>query len=140
MNIKSKHFAKYYNLFAGLLDSLTGFLLVCSPVFVLSMLGINEPSNSLVFIRYIGVFVFSTGASYFISFAEKYLNTQGLILSIVIWHITCLTRILVALFIVTQVLWGELSTPWLLVGASDLSIALFQIYLIQINRVFLNAK
>lgn len=134
MNIKSKYFPKLYNLFAGLLDSLTGIVLIFNPVFILSIMGISESFDSIVFIKYVGVFVFSTGASYFFTFAEKYFKIPSLSLSILIWHITSLTRILVAIFVFLKVLQGELSIPWLLVGFSDLSLALFQVYLIQLNR------
>jgi len=137
MNIKSTYFPKYYNLFAGLLDGLTGIILVFNPVFILSILGISAAPDSIIFIKYVGVFVFSTGASYFFSFAEKYFKIPSLNLSILIWHITSLTRISVSIFVFIKVFQVELSMPWLLVGLSDLSLAVFQIYLIQLNRNYI---
>ena len=128
----------YYNILAGLLDTFTGVVLIIRPDIILSIMGASEISMPDIFLRYVGVFVMATGLTYFISFLHAYYCITYIQLSLVIWTTSSLVRLCVAGFVFSQVYLGTLSVSWLLVASSDLTLALFQCYLLNIWKASTN--
>lgn len=131
MKNKTLTFAKNYNLFAGTLDSLTGVALIFKPILILYFMGLEEPTENGIFLKFVGVFVLSTGASYFIPNFYKMLGVPYNLLSFVILVVTSITRVLISSFVFSKIFLGELPLPWVIVGLSDLLLAVYQIYLLR---------
>ena len=129
---------KYYNILAGLLDTLTGIILIIKPDVILSIMGASEISMPNIFLKYVGVFVMATGLTYFISFSYRSFNITFIQLSLVLWTTSSLVRLCVASFVFSQVYLSTLSASWLLVAFSDLSLALFQYYLLTLWKTRTN--
>ena len=103
------------------MDASTGVMLVFMPELVLRIFKIEGvEAGSLDFLRWIGVFVGSVGLSY--GFALKG-RTQGE----VVWAITSLVRILVALFLTVQIAAGRMPVAWAGVAVTDAVVAVVQI-------------
>lgn len=135
---KSLSHIKYYNFLAGLLDTLTGIVLIIKPDIILSIMGASEISMPDIFLKYVGVFVMATGLTYFISFFNSFFNITYIQLSLVLWTTSSLVRLCVAGFVLLQICLSTLSAPWLLVAFSDLSLAVFQFYLLSIWKLRIN--
>lgn len=117
----------------GLCDALTGIGLLLVPTLVLQILGTTVAPETLVFVQYIGVFVFAVGLSYFLPyFIGKQLCSRDQRICYT-WIVTAVIRICVASFVVLQLLLGGLSINWLLVAVTDASLAAVQFY--YLNRV-----
>lgn len=129
---------KYYNILAGLLDTLTGMVLIAKPDIILSIMGASEISMPDIFLKYVGVFVMATGLTYFISLFYTFFNITFIQLSLVLWTTSSLVRLCVAGFVFSQVYLSALSLSWLLVAFSDLSLALFQYYLLTLWKARTN--
>jgi hypothetical protein len=129
---------KYYNIIAGLLDTLTGIVLIAKPNIILSIMGASEIDMPNIFLKYVGVFVMATGLTYFISFFNSFFNITYIQLSLVLWTTSSLVRLCVASFVFSQVYLSALSLSWLLVAFSDLSLAVFQFYLLSIWKLRIN--
>ncbi len=99
------------------MDASTGLLLVAAPGWVLATLGIDGvPEASLIFLRWIGVFVGSVGLSYA-------LVRRGDREGETVWRITALVRTLVAVFVTASIAAGALVPSWVGVAATDALVA-----------------
>ena len=119
----------------GICDLLTGIFLIFDPEFTLKMMLIKDLPGQLVFLKYIGSFVLCTGAYYFLPFF--YWSNPGnfKIFTKHVWICTSLARLIIACFVITQIVLGALSLDWISVPISDLSIAVIQIYYLRIRAL-----
>ncbi|GAA5484261.1 hypothetical protein [Haloferula sargassicola] len=100
------------------MDATTGLLLVFCPAWVLAALKIEGVSpESLVFLRWIGVFVGSVGLSY--GWALRGAGET-------VWKFTALVRTLVAAFVTVSIVDGSLVPAWAGVAATDAVVAVVQ--------------
>jgi hypothetical protein len=109
---------------AGAMDTATGLLLIVSPAWVLQRIGISVPTESLVFMGWIGTFVLSVGLSYGFALVRPRYGEP-------VWWLTSLVRISVALYVLLHVWNGSLATRWLLVAGTDAAVALVQCILLR---------
>lgn len=120
-------FLKFWSIAVGLMDAVTGLLLVVAPELVLRMLRIPSPSpDALVFLSWIGVFVAGVGLSYAMALGKRARGET-------VWAFTAMMRILVALFLMVKILEGSLLAVWGVVAVSDALVGVFQIVLIRAN-------
>lgn len=123
--------ALQYNLLVGLCDAVTGILLVLHPELTLKMMFISNIPNDLVYMRFIGAFVFSVGASYLIpSFAAKELQISWMKC---VWIVTALIRTSVSLLVISQIASGDLDPAWITVSIVDALFAVMQIIFLRIG-------
>lgn len=107
---------------AGAMDAGTGLMLILFPELVLRLLGIPEPPpEARTFLRWIGVFVASTGLSYLWAL-------RGGIAAETVWGFTAMIRLAVAIFLTVMILSGALPAPWALVAVADAAVAAVQIF------------
>ncbi|MCU0797658.1 MAG: hypothetical protein MUF31_17185 [Akkermansiaceae bacterium] len=104
----------------GLMDALTGLMLIVCPAWVLSQLGLAEMAGeSMLFLRWIGVFVASVGMSYAWAFRGD---------GSAVWRFTSLVRVMVAVFVTANIVAGSLAPAWAGVAVTDAVVAAVQIY------------
>lgn len=125
----SRRNANFYNFAVGSCDASTGLLLMFSPELVLRLLMITQEFSESVLLQFVGAFVFSTGATYFIPllFAG---SRRYAIATRAIWASTALVRIVVSIFIFSQILLDKLAVQWVIVAVVDFGFALVQSYLL----------
>jgi hypothetical protein len=114
-----------YQILIALSDSATGLLLLLAPAFTLRLMGVSAPEDALVFISWIGAFVFAVGlccawGAWMMVFCpcERRLET--------VWLLTALVRASVAIFVFQRVLAGTLDPGWLTVAFTDGACVLVQ--------------
>jgi hypothetical protein len=107
-----------YQLLIGLSDTMTGALLVLAPAFALRLMFLEAPDSALIYISYIGAFVFSVGLACLYGALLIYRKQLGRRVETV-WLLTALTRGSVALFVVVQVAVHSLAAGWLTVAVTD---------------------
>jgi hypothetical protein len=114
-----------YQILTGLSDSSTGLLLILSPASTLHLMRLHAASDALPFLSYIGAFVLSVGIA---CLYGAFLTTRsGFTAKLeVVWLLTAITRGIVAVFVITQILAGTLETGWITVAVSDGGFALLQ--------------
>jgi len=107
-----------YQAAIGLSDTLTGALLNVAPAFALGLLGVHAPLEALVFVSWVGAFVFAVGLS----------CLYGLWLLIrprcpgrleAVWLLTAFCRASVAIFLTQRVASGAMAGGWLRIAAFD---------------------
>ena len=118
----------------GLCDALTGVGLLLFPELVLSILGTTVAAESLVYIRYIGVFVFGVGLIYFVPYFVAANLDQRFDRILYSWTVTALIRLCVASFVVVELCLGGLGLHWLLVALTDATLAVVQVYFIKQSK------
>lgn len=117
-------FLRFWSVAVGVMDALTGLILIFAPTVVLGLLGISPPSqDALVFLNWIGVFVTAVGLSYSMALGRRGWGEA-------VWAFTALVRLAVALFLTVNILSGVLAMAWALVGISDGLVALVQIVIL----------
>jgi len=127
----------FLNLGAGLMDGLTGLLLMVSPVFTFRLMGISCPAECHLFVSYLGVFVFSVGVAHFLTgkFPEDAVARERWK---TIWLITSIVRLSVAGFVSVRIALGHLEPAWSSVAATDFGVALLFLFLL--HQRILHAK
>lgn len=111
---------KWWSVGTGAMDAVTGLLLIVAPLLVLQLLGIAPLANeALVFLNWIGVFVMAVGMSYGLALTGRARGEA-------VWMFTGLVRAMVAIFLISKVLFGALEPAWLLVAAGDGIVAAVQ--------------
>ena len=110
---------------AGFCDGITGVLLMCVPLWTLHLMGIHTAPTEPVYVRFIGVFVFSVGSSYFFPVVR---GDQGSLCAV--FGVTTWIRICVAVFVIWAICGGRLVTPWISVAGVDIVLALLQIWIL----------
>lgn len=117
-----KVFLRWWNVGVGAMDACTGMLLMVAPVLTLRMMGLQPiGAEALVFLSWMGAFVFAVGVSYFLALRDDQAQ-QGEI----IWKMTALVRAVIACFVVIKVAQGSLEPLWLSVAATDAMVAVVQ--------------
>ncbi|HUY82785.1 MAG TPA: hypothetical protein VMU92_13750 [Acidobacteriaceae bacterium] len=124
--MKTRTLILIYHFIAGLSDTATGLLLLFAPAFTLRLMGVTEVPHPLYYVRYIGVFVLSVGATYLLIPAvvrdapdvSTWWRAQ--------WAITAFIRALVALFVLWQVILGVMEGAWIAVFFTDATYAAIQ--------------
>ena len=106
-----------YLLLTGFSDTLTGALLMAAPDFTLQLMQLRAPQESLVFLSFIGAFVYGA----YIAFQGGSRTKVE-----VVWLLTAFTRASVAIFVIEQVLALTLDPGWLMVAATDGTFVLIQ--------------
>lgn len=107
-----------YQLLIGLSDTLTGALLIVAPELMLRLMRLQAPSNALIYVSFIGAFVFSVGLACLYGALLAYKGGCRTKLEVV-WLLTAITRASVAIFVIGQVLASTLDAGWLTVAATD---------------------
>jgi hypothetical protein len=107
-----------YQLLIGLSDTLAGALLIFAPELALRLMFLEAPDDGLIYVSFIGAFVFSVGVACLYGAFLTYQGQLGKRLETV-WMLTALTRCSVAFFVIGQVALGALSVGWLTVAATD---------------------
>ncbi|MGB6728955.1 MAG: hypothetical protein WBE74_23885 [Terracidiphilus sp.] len=114
-----------YQLLIAFSDTTTGALLMVAPAFTLRLMGLRAPSDSLVYVSFIGAFVLSVGLACLYGALLVYRGGCRGRLEIV-WLLTAFTRASVAIFVMGQFLASTLATGWLTVAAADGACVLIQ--------------
>ncbi|MEY3898051.1 MAG: hypothetical protein RLZZ214_3572 [Verrucomicrobiota bacterium] len=123
--MKKIKFLKFWSVAVGVMDAVTGLLLIFVPALVLGMLRIERPSpEALVFLSWIGVFVCGVGLSYGLALGKRSHGEA-------VWIFTALIRSLVAVFLVVRIVHGSLSPAWTAVAVSDALVAIVQIVVLR---------
>jgi len=118
-------FIRFWSIAVGAMDACTGMLLIFTPAQVLALLQIPPIGNeSMLFLRWIGVFVAGVGLSYLFALGRR---GQGEM----IWYATALIRAMVAVFLTTSTLTGEMPMAWLAVAIADALVAVIQVAIIR---------
>jgi hypothetical protein len=121
-------FVLLLSLAAGLLDSTTGALLVTIPETTLRLFGATMPGGGGdILMRFVGAFVMGVGLSYLWGLATSRFDQRAQRLHGV-WGATAAIRICIAAFTFTAVATRHLEPAWLVVGFSDATLALIQIW------------
>ncbi|MEN8678469.1 MAG: hypothetical protein ABF391_00345 [Akkermansiaceae bacterium] len=123
--MNSKRFISLFHYGTGLMDALTGLCLIVLPSWTLGLMGVNPPGD-LVFLSYIGVFVFAIGASHFLvgQFPSDIASRERWK---TIWKVSALARLCVAVFVLVKITSGQLETAWISVTATDFIVAMILI-------------
>lgn len=107
-----------YQMLIGLSDTFTGALLMVAPELTLRLMHLQAPSDALIYVSFIGAFVFSVGLACLYGALLAYKGNYRTKLEVV-WLLTAFARASVANFVITQVLSSTLETGWLTVAAMD---------------------
>jgi hypothetical membrane protein len=114
-----------YQLLTGCSDTATGALLMIAPELTLRLMGLHADAGALVYISFIGAFVFSVGLACLYGAMVAFRRGNRTKLEVV-WLLTAITRASVAIFIVGRVLVSSLDPGWLTVAAADGACVLIQ--------------
>lgn len=107
-----------YQFAIGFSDTVTGALLLVAPVLTLHLMGLRAPADSLVYISFIGAFVFAVGLACMYGFFLMATNSVRPRIETV-WLLTAFARASVALFVFAQISDGALERGWITVALSD---------------------
>lgn len=107
-----------YQLFIGASDVCTGAFLLIAPGLTLDLMKLGAPQGDLVYLSYIGAFVFAVGLCCLYGFFLVLRGDQKQQLATV-WLLTALLRASVAVFVVERILEGSLAPAWITVAAFD---------------------
>lgn len=119
---------KSWTIAVGAMDTLTGMLLILTPMGVLRLLRIEAPSpDGLLFLSWIGAFVMAVGLSYGLALGKQRVRGET------VWMVTSLVRMMVAVFLTIQVTSGSMQMQWMLVAFSDAFVATVQMLLVRKN-------
>lgn len=122
------NFLKIWSVMAGGMDAFTGLLLIFTPATVLRLLRIEAPgADAMVYLSWIGVFVLAVGLSYGLALGKHRGRGEA------VWLFTALVRILVAVFIVTQITRKTMAPAWIVVALSDGIVATVQMVILRRN-------
>ncbi len=114
-----------YQLLAGASDTATGALLLVAPALTLHLMRLHTPDDAMVYVSFIGAFVFAVGLAYLYGAFLAAFNGCRRRLEM-IWLLTAFTRASVAVFVIFQVLSSRLETGWLTVASADGALVLIQ--------------
>ena len=117
-------------LFAGLMDSASGSLLLLAPQFALQLMGVPPVvAEAWIFVRFIGAFVFSVGCLYLFALVPVITaNRWGWMSGV--FAVTAWVRAVICLFTTVAIISGALSLAWWSVPLSDGLLALIQVWAI----------
>lgn len=121
MHLKIKQIL-IFNCLVGAMDTLTGLLLILTPVLVLNLLMISDVPQETIYLRFIGAFVASVGSTYLIS-SLYYQDTFYLTYVKSLWLYTGAIRLSVGTFLLFATIFGALNILWISVALTDLTVA-----------------
>lgn len=114
---------------AGACDGLTGLLLLAAPCYTLGLMHLKAVPAEPIYMRWIGIFVFSVGCSYFLPLLTRRADVfQRRLVSV--FEVTALIRTCVALFVGAALLTGKLEAGWFSVVFTDAALAAIQIVML----------
>ena len=116
------------SLCAGTCDFVTGLMLIFAPEAMLALMHVPAVQE-LVFLRFVGCFVFVVGLSYFVGLFSWWHDGKFARLRTV-WELTALFRFAAASFVAIQIVKNTLSWRWLGVPLVDGFWCLLQAYLL----------
>jgi len=114
-----------YQLLAGTSDATTGVLLLVAPALTLRVMQLHAPDAAMVYLSFVGAFVFAVGLAYLYGAYLIACDGCGRRLEMV-WLLTAFTRTSAAAFVVSQVFSGALDAGWLTVAFTDGTLVLIQ--------------
>lgn len=114
-----------YQLLTGFSDAATGVMLIVAPALTLALMHLQADSGQLVYLSFVGAFVFSVGVSNLYGARVAWRGSAMRDLEMV-WLLTAFTRASVAVFVLGQVFEGALAAGWLSVAAFDGACVLVQ--------------
>ena len=107
-----------YQLFTGASDACTGALLMIAPGVAHGLMRLGSPQGDLVYLSYIGAFVFAVGLCCLYGFVVVLRGDKKQQLATV-WLLTALLRASVAVFVLQRILAGSLAPAWITVAIFD---------------------
>jgi len=107
-----------YQLAAGLSEVFTGAFLILAPVFTIQLMGLAASPESAPFLSLIGAFMLAVGLVYLYG-ALLVRRTRGAGRLEAVWLLTAMIRSSVAIFILDEVLKGNLPGGWLVIAIFD---------------------
>jgi len=120
---------RWFTWAAGGGDLATGIALLLRPAWIAALLGASLGSQSLLFLRWIGVFVACVGAAYFYPWLWPPGPSRWARLRFAL-EVTAGARVAVAGFVAGAVVAAALSEAWLLVAGFDALLAIAQMFLL----------
>ncbi len=115
-----------FQIAVGLLDTITGLLLIAAPLQTLRLMRIEQVPESGVFVTFVGSFVLGVGLTYL---AIGIRNRRGLGSSAewaAQWRSTAIIRACVAVVLLIQIATGRMGMAWSSVVLTDGGLALLQ--------------
>jgi hypothetical protein len=119
--------SRLYCAVAGSCDTITGGLLVASPLLVLRLMGVPPGSSDLVHLRLVGALVAGVGLSYFLPLGRRDRGERRLL---AVLEATAVVRLSVATFVAASVIQGALAWQWSSVWITDFALAAVQIAIV----------
>lgn len=114
-----------YQLLAGASDTTTGSLLLIAPALTLRMMQLHAPEAAMVYLSFVGAFVFAVGLAYI--YGAYLIAWNGCRRRLeMVWLLTAFTRASVAVYVISQVLSRTLEAGWLTVAFTDGILVLIQ--------------
>jgi hypothetical protein len=114
-----------YQYLAGLGDTTTGLLLVFAPLWTMTLMGVQRLPQPIEYVSFVGVFVLGVGLAY-LSVTRLPLTAQNTPRWQTVWILTALIRSLVAAFLLTEILSGQMEPAWFTVAIVDGALAVIQ--------------
>ena len=114
-----------YQWLTALSDAGTGIMLLLAPEFTLRMMGVQAPADAIVYISYIGAFVFSVGLACLYGVRLLTRRCEPVRLETV-WLITAIARAMVAAYVASSVATLRLEPGWIGVALFDGACAVVQ--------------
>jgi hypothetical protein len=130
-----KKILKIFCVLAGTMDSMTGLLLIAVPDFALKLMQISEiHPEALIFVRFVGAFVFGVGFLYLFSLVAVRRSGDWQ------WVRSCLLstawlRLVIFVFGSVAISCGALSWRWGTVPLTDGVLAAFQLWIVSSGRI-----
>lgn len=126
---KLNQLAVWTALGAGGLDFCTGLGLVAAPALMLRMMGMNEIFGDLVYLRFVGAFVWAVGFSYLWAWRRRQLTGDATLLRATL-EITIIFRLAAGSFGAWAIMRGWLMPAWVSVPVTDFLLAAVQGWLL----------
>lgn len=124
-DMTSSRMAFWLALGAGAMDFSTGLGLVAAPAWTLVLMGVPVPGGeALLFVRFVGAFVWAVGASYLWASAAPARRLR------VVFGATIWFRVAAGAFTGAAVGHGDLAPGWLAVTATDWALVGAQLWLL----------
>lgn len=123
---------------AGALDFCTGLGFISAPALMLHLMGVKEVYGDLVYLRFVGAFVFAVGTSYLWAWRGWRLTGKGTLLRATL-EITIIFRLAAGTFAAWAILRGWLVPAWASVTLVDFGLAMTQAWLLR-RGAFLSSE
>jgi hypothetical protein len=114
-----------YQYLAGLSDTSTGILLLFAPAWTLTLMGVHRLPQPIEYASFVGVFVLGVGLAY-LSITRLALHAVNTPRWQTVWVLTALIRMLVAAFLLAEILAGRMEPAWSTVALWDGALSVIQ--------------